>query len=75
MILLTLKCRNGKCHESYEVALYGDEGFAKCPVCGQQNTIPDQVPHITGFCSCNKAIDDHPLTKTGGIIRCPGGKT
>lgn len=71
MILVTIKCRNGKCLETYDAGLYGDEGFAKCPTCGQQNTVPDQVAHISGFCRCSKAIDDHPLTVRGDIIRCP----
>lgn len=74
MKLATIKCRASACHETYDVGLYGDEVLAKCPVCGRQNAVEDQLSHITGFCSCGRAIDDHPLTLTGGIIRCPGGK-
>ncbi|MGD9889869.1 MAG: hypothetical protein AB7U18_01070 [Dehalococcoidia bacterium] len=71
MILAIIKCKNGKCGDIYDVGLYGDEGFAKCPMCGQMNTLPDQQAHLSGKCACKKAIDDHPLTKDGSIIRCP----
>lgn len=70
-MLAVIRCKNGKCGEWYDVGLYGDEPFAKCPVCGQANSVPDQLPHLSGFCICTKAIDDHPLTKVGQIIRCP----
>lgn len=70
MVLAIIKCKNGHCGEWYDVGLYGDEPFARCPVCGQNNGVPDQLPQITGKCSCNKAIDDHPLNRAGSIIRC-----
>lgn len=71
MRLAVIRCQNGPCLEWYDVGLYGDEAYAKCPVCGQFNNVPDQLPHLTGKCICGKAIDDHPLSKVGQIVRCP----
>lgn len=66
MLYATIECKNGKCREHYSVGLYGDEGFAPCPVCSQQNTVPDQLSHITGRCAiqkCQRPIDDHQKGK------------
>lgn len=72
MLLARIKCHAAACGDTYEVGLYGDESTAKCPICGQHNLIPDQLPQITGFCGgCKKAIDNHPLDRRGNILHCP----